>query len=200
MSPPLVLASGSRHRLRLLQDAGVAVEAVPSALDERMMEAPLAQSGVTPDEVAAILAEAKANDVSERRPDALVIGADQTLALGDRRFHKPEDMDEARRTLLALSGRTHELHSAVALVRDGDTVWSHVATARVTFRELTPPEIGRYLAQAGEAVLGSVGAYQVEGLGVRLMSRIEGDLFTIVGLPLVPLLAALRDRGALDEF
>ncbi len=197
--PTLVLASGSAHRRRLLEDAGVAPLIDPSALDERSLEAPLAQSGVTPDEVAAVLAEAKAADVSERHPGALVIGADQTLALGDRRFHKPEDMEAARRTLLALSGERHALHSAVAIVRDGETLWRHVATAHVTFRELTPPEIGRYLARAGERVLGSVGAYQVEGLGVQLMSRIEGDIFTIVGLPLLPLLGALRELGALDD-
>ena len=121
--PTLVLASGSAHRRRLLEDAGVAPLIDPSALDERSLEAPLAQSGVTPDEVAAILAEAKAADVSERHPGALVIGADQTLALGDRRFHKPEDMEAARRTLLALSGERHALHSAVAIVRDGETLW-----------------------------------------------------------------------------
>ncbi|WP_182087210.1 Maf-like protein [Aureimonas sp. ME7] len=198
MTQTLILASGSRHRQALLRQAGIEAMADPSTLDERLVEAPLKDSGATPDEVALVLAEAKAVDVSERHPGALVIGADQVLSVGDEVLHKPADMEGARRTLLKLSGRTHHLDSAVVLAKDGEAVWRHVSRASITFRELSPPEIGRYLAVAGDGVLTSVGAYQVEGLGIRLMSHIEGDLFTIIGLPMLPLLAELRSRGAID--
>lgn len=196
--PPLVLASGSVHRAKLLRDAGVAIEVERSTLDERALEAPLLESGADAEEIALVLAEAKAVDVSGRRPGALVIGCDQTLSLGDRLFHKPADMEEARATLLALSGRTHRLNSAVVLAKDGVALWRHVSVAEMTLRALDPGFIGRYLAGAGEGVLSSVGAYQIEGRGVQLMERIVGDHFTIVGLPLLPLLAELRDRGAID--
>lgn len=195
---PLVLASGSVHRAKLLADAGIAVETLRSTLDERALEAPLLESGADAEDVALVLAEAKALDVSARRPEALVIGCDQTLSLGDRLFHKPADMAEARATLLALAGRTHRLNSAVVLARDGAVLWRHVSIADMTMRPLDPGFIGRYLARAGEGVLSSVGAYQIEGLGVQLMERIEGDHFTIVGLPLLPLLETLRGLGAID--
>lgn len=195
----LVLASGSRHRQALLAAAGIDAQSDPSTLDERLVEAPLKETGATPDEVALVLAEAKAVNVSERRPDVLVIGADQVLSVGDEILHKPADMEAARRTLLKLSGRTHHLDSAVVLARDGEAVWRHVSRASITFRTLTPAEIGRYLAAAGDAVLTSVGAYQVEGRGLQLMERIEGDLFTVIGLPMLPLIAELRARGALDD-
>lgn len=198
MASEIVLASGSVHRRQLLDNAGLRFRVQSSQLDERALEAPLRGSGATPDTVAEVLAEAKAADVSERCPGALVIGADQTLALGDEALHKPADMEAARRALLQLQGRTHELHSAVALVRNGETLWRHVATARLTMRALSPAEIGRYLALAGDAALSSVGAYQIEGPGIRLMERVEGDLFTIIGLPLLPLLAELRRRGEID--
>jgi septum formation protein len=198
MTRDLVLASGSRHRQALLMQAGIRAEADPSTLDERLVEAPLKESGATPDEVALVLAEAKAVDVSERRPGALVIGADQVLSVGDEILHKPADMEAARRTLLKLSGRTHHLDSAVVLAEGGAAVWRHVSRASITFRDLTPAEIGRYLAAAGDGVLTSVGAYQVEGRGLQLMERIEGDLFTIIGLPMLPLIRELRARGALD--
>ncbi|WP_061937950.1 Maf-like protein [Aureimonas sp. AU22] len=195
----LVLASGSRHRQALLAAAGIDAQSDPSTLDERLVEAPLKETGATPDEVALVLAEAKAVDVSERRPGMLVIGADQVLSVDDEILHKPADMEAARRTLLKLSGRTHHLDSAVVLARDGEAVWRHVSRASITFRTLTPAEIGRYLAAAGDAVLTSVGAYQVEGRGLQLMERIEGDLFTVIGLPMLPLIAELRARGALDD-
>ncbi|ALN71492.1 Maf-like protein [Aureimonas sp. AU20] len=199
MRKPIVLASGSVHRRELLQNAGIAFTVDPSTLDERAMEAPLTESETAPDDVAAILAEAKAIDVSARHPGALVIGADQTLSLGDERFHKPADMEGARRALLQLSGRTHVLSSAVALVVDGETVWRHVDQARITLRALSPTTIGRYLAEVGDAALTSVGSYQVERQGIQLMERIEGDFFTIIGLPVLPLLAELRRRGLVDE-
>jgi len=194
----LVLASGSAVRATLLKNAGLDAEIVPANVDERGVEAPLVEAGFPPDDLAAVLAEAKAAEVSARRPGDLVIGADQTLALGCERFNKPDGMEGARRHLLKLSGETHALHSAVVLVRDGETLWRHVSTARLTMRDLTPKEIGVYLAEAGDAVLSSVGAYQLEGIGVRLFEKIEGDYFTILGLPLLPLLAQLRQMKVID--
>ena len=148
--------------------------------------------------MALVLAEAKALDVSEKRPGRLVIGCDQTLSLGDRVFHKPADMEGARRHLLDLSGKTHQLNSAVVLVRDGEALWRHVSTARLTMRVLDPGFIGRHLARVGEKALTSVGAYQIEGEGIQLFEAIEGDTFTIMGLPLLPLLAQLRAMGEID--
>ncbi|MGB3388021.1 MAG: Maf-like protein [Pseudaminobacter sp.] len=198
MTDRIILASGSPFRKALLANAGVAFDAVPADVDERALEAPLEGSGATPEDVALVLAEAKALDVSEKNPGALVIGCDQTLSLGDRVFHKPADKEEARRHLLTLSGRTHQLNSAVVLVRDGETLWRDVSIAQLTMRDLDPAFIGRHLAKVGDKALASVGAYQVEGEGIQLFEKIEGDYFTIVGLPLLPLLAALRELGAID--
>ncbi len=198
MTEKLILASSSPFRSALLKGAGLDFEAQAADLDERALEAPLQGSGATPDEVALVLAEAKATDVSERRPGRLVIGCDQTLSLGDRVFHKPADMEGARRHLLDLSGKTHQLNSAVVLVRDGETLWRHVSTARLTMRVLNPGFIGRHLARVGQKALTSVGAYQIEGEGIQLFESIEGDTFTIMGLPLLPLLAQLRAMGAID--
>jgi septum formation protein len=198
MAEKIILASGSPFRKALLVNAGVAVEAVPAAVDERALEAPLQNSGVSPEDVALVLAEAKATEVSERKPGALVLGCDQTLSLGDEVFHKPADMEGARRHLLALSGKTHQLNSAVVLARDGEVLWRHVGIASLTMRRLDPAFIGRHLARVGAKALASVGAYQIEGEGIQLFERIEGDYFTIVGLPLLPVLAELRDLGAID--
>ncbi|CAM5581471.1 septum formation protein [Aquamicrobium terrae] len=198
MAGKLILASASPFRKALLANAGIDVEAVPAQVDERALEAPLKDSGTSPEDVALILAEAKALDVSERRPGALVLGCDQTLSLGDEIFHKPADMEAARRHLLALSGRTHQLNSAVVLARDGQVLWRHVGVASLTMRKLDPAFIGRHLARVGDKALQSVGAYQIEGEGIQLFDRIEGDHFTIVGLPLLALLAELRKLGALD--
>ena len=198
MAKGIVLASGSIHRRELLKNAGVDFTVEPSTLDERAMEAPLTGSGVGPDDVAQILAEAKAINVSERHPGEIVIGADQTLSLGDEIFHKPENMEAARRTLLKLSGRTHNLNSAVVLVEDGAVTWRHVSTARITLRPLDPGFIGRYLAHVGQKVLTSVGAYQIEKEGIQLMESIDGDFFSIIGLPILPLMKELRSRGEID--
>lgn len=195
-NPLILLASASAIRRTLLENAGIAVKAVPANIDERSVEAPLAAFMAA--DIATILAQAKALEVSARHPDALVIGCDQTLSLDDEIFHKPADMDSARRHLLRLSGKTHELNSAVVLARNNDILWSHVGIARMTMRKLEPGFIGRHLASAGAAVLGSVGAYQVEGLGIQLFDEIDGDLFTIAGLPLLPLLAELRRTGMID--
>jgi septum formation protein len=192
---PLILASQSRARQALLANAGINFEAVPAALDERT----LAQnSGLSaPGDIAALLARAKALAVSSRHPDKFVVGADQTLALGPRLFSKPAGRAQAAEQLRALAGQAHELHSAVAVARDGKILFTEVATARMTMRQLGEAEIETYLDQAGEAVTTSVGAYQLEGLGVHLFERIEGDHFTILGLPLLPLLAFLRSERLL---
>ncbi|MDX8495935.1 Maf-like protein [Mesorhizobium sp. VK22B] len=198
MAEKIILASGSPFRKAMLINAGLDIEAVPAEVDERALEAPLQDSGVSPEDVASILAEAKATEVSERRPGALVLGCDQTLSLGDEIFHKPADMEGARRHLLALSGKTHQLNSAAVLCRDGEVLWRHVGVASLTMRKLDPAFIGRHLARVGAKALGSVGAYQIEGEGIQLFEKIEGDYFTIVGLPLLPVLGELRTLGAID--
>lgn len=194
----IVLASASPSRQRLLADAGVSFETVAPEIDERAVEDALEGSQVTPEDVALVLAEAKAQDVSKRRPEAWVIGCDQTLALDDQVLHKPADMEEARRRLLALSGRVHQLSTAVVLARAGTSVWQHVDVAGLAMRRLDPGFVGRHLSRVGEAVLSSVGAYQLEGEGVQLFEWIEGDYFAVLGLPLLPLLKALREEGAID--
>ena len=198
MPTKLVLASASPFRKALLENAGVDFEAQAADIDERAVEAPLRDSDVGPEDTALVLALAKASDVSAKKPGALVIGSDQTLSLDDEIFHKPADMEGARRHLLRLSGRTHQLNSAVVIVRDGETLWQHVGTANLTMRTLEPGFVGRYLSRVGDAALSSVGAYQLEGVGVQLFEKIDGDYFTIIGLPLLPLLAALRDMEVID--
>ncbi|WP_295813847.1 Maf-like protein [uncultured Nitratireductor sp.] len=196
--PVIVLASGSAFRRKMLRDAGVEFRVERSEIDERAVEHTLEGTGADPETLAQVLAEAKAVDVSERSSGALVIGADQTLSLGDEVFHKPTDMEGARRHLLKLSGRTHQLNSAVVIARDGEVIWRHVGIARLTMRELDPGFIGRHLSNVGEKALQSVGAYQIEGEGIQLFEKIDGDTFTIVGLPLLPLLSELRTLGAID--
>ncbi len=194
----LVLASGSRIRAELLKNAGLSIEVDPADIDERAVEEPLLKAGFSPEDLAQVLAEAKANDVSERRPGELVIGADQILAFKGERHTKPENMEAARRQLLAFSGKTHELLSAVVISKDGEAIWRHVSIARLTMRKLTPAFVGHYLAQVGDVALSSVGAYQLEGPGVQLFEKIEGDYFTVLGLPLLPLLAELRKLNVLE--
>jgi septum formation protein len=198
MTPPLILASQSPFRRMLMENAGLAFSAEAAAIDERAVEAALSERNPTPPEVAAALAVEKAQDVAGRNPGALVIGSDQTLSLEGRVFHKPADMAEAKSHLLSMSGRTHELNCGVALVRDGETLWKHVSIARLTMRPLSEDFVDRHLARVGMRVLASVGAYQLEGEGVQLFERIDGDYFTILGLPLLPLLAKLRNLGAID--
>ncbi|MFN3249610.1 Maf-like protein [Roseibium album] len=194
----LVLASGSKIRAELMENAGLVIEIDPADVDERAVEAPLLEAGFPPEDLASVLAEAKANDVSVRRQADLVVGADQILAFEGERRTKPDDMEAARRQLLAFSGKTHELHSAVVISQNGEAVWRQVSTARLTMRDLTPEFIGHYLAAAGDDVLSSVGAYQLEGLGVQLFEKIEGDYFTILGLPMLPLLAELRTLKVIE--
>jgi septum formation protein len=192
---PLILASQSRARQTLLANAGIDFEAVAAEIDERTVQQ--ASGLLAPSDIAALLAREKAVSVSSRQPGKYVIGADQTLALGERLFSKPAGRPQAAEQLCALAGRSHELHSAVAVARDGKILFEAVAIAAMTMRRLGEAEIDVYLDQAGEAVTSSVGAYQLEGLGVHLFERIEGDHFTILGLPLLPLLAFLRSERLL---
>jgi septum formation protein len=193
---PLILASQSRVRQTLLANAGLSFEVRPAAIDERAVQN---SSGLTaPGEIAARLAHDKARSVSLQAPGRYVIGADQTLECEGRLFNKPAGRAGATEHLRALSGRTHELHAAIAIVRDGVPLFEDVSVARLTMRVLSEDTIAAYLDAAGDAVAASVGAYQLEGLGVHLFSRIEGDHFTILGLPLLPLLAFLRSQRLLS--
>ena len=191
----MILASQSRARQTLLANAGIAFEAVPAGIDERAVQQ--ASRLVAPGDIAALLAREKALYVSVRQPGQFVVGADQTLALGTRLFSKPANRAQAAEQLRALAGRSHELHSAVAVAREGKILFEAVTVARMTMRRLDEAEIDAYLDEAGDAVTSSVGAYQLEGLGVHLFERIEGDHFTILGLPLLQLLAYLRSERLL---
>lgn len=198
MPQKLILASTSPFRHAMLRDAGLTFEAVAPDIDERAAEAPLQETGATPQDIAEILAEAKAVEVSERYPDAIVLGCDQTLSLDGEILHKPTDMEAARRRLLALSGKMHQLNSAAVLAQRGVAIWRFVGIARLTMRDLEPAFVGRHLAGVGEKALSSVGAYQIEGHGVQLFEKIDGDHFTIVGLPLLEVLKELRRLKAID--
>lgn len=191
----LILASQSRARQTLLANAGLGFEIDSADFDERAVQA--ASHLSAPGDIAALLAREKALLVSGRRPDHYVIGADQTLALGVRIFNKPASRLQALEQLRALSGHRHELYSAVAVARQGKILFQHVAIARMIMRRLGEAETETYLNEAGHAVISSVGAYQLEGLGVHLFEAIEGDHFTILGLPLLPLLAFFRAEGLL---
>jgi septum formation protein len=197
--PPLILASSSKTRARLLEAAGLAFIVEPPGLDESVMrQAVSGAQSLAPHDVAEVLARAKAEAVSDFAPKAYVIGADQVLAFGDLIISKPETMEAARRQLLDLSGKTHTLHTAVAVATNGETIWAETTMATLTMRKLSPEFIGRYLTAAGEEVLSSVGAYQIESLGVELFDKIDGDYFSILGLPLVPLLDTLRGEGVIE--
>jgi len=190
-----VRASRSEGRGRVLAGAGLSFETRPSQIDERAAEA---QVGIRePTAVAAHLARAKALNVAAGLPGRLVLGADQTLAHGDSRFSKPADRAAAAAQLRSLRGGTHELHSALALVRDRKVLFDCVDTARLTMRDFSDSFLETYLDLVGGAALASVGGYQLEGIGVHLFARVEGDYFTILGLPLLPLLDFLRRSGFL---
>ncbi len=194
----IVLASGSASRRTLLENAGVAFSVMPAEIDEREVEAPLLSTGSGPDAIAMALAEAKALAVAAQEPDAFVVGADQTLSADGRQWNKPADRDEARRQLTALSGRTHALHTAVVVASGEVVTWRYAETAVLTMRAMSPELIEAYLEEVGEAALASVGAYQIEGPGIRLFDAIDGDYFGILGLPLLPLLRFFRDVGAIQ--
>jgi septum formation protein len=192
---PLVLASKSAVRHAILRDAGIPVEVHPADIDERAIEQQAATRD--PGGVAAILAREKARVIAARLPGRLVLGADQTLALGERRFSKPADLVAAREQLKALRGQTHELHTAIALVREGAILFEHRAVARLAMRAFSDEFLEVYLDVMGAAVTASVGGYQLEKAGIQLFERIEGDHFVILGLPLLPLVRFLRGEGLL---
>ncbi|WP_119167775.1 Maf family protein [Algihabitans albus] len=203
-APKLVLASASAVRRRLLEAAGLQVETLPAAVDEAEVKLALKAENASAIQVAETLAELKARRVSERLGTAgssgpFVIGADQMLECEGRWFDKPADLDAARAQLLALAGRHHTLETSVCVVRDGGRIWHHNARARLTLRPLSEAFIDRYLAAVGEAALTSVGAYQLEGPGIQLFQKVDGDFFTILGLPLLPLLTLLRSNGLIPQ-
>lgn len=195
----VVLASASPARARLLSQAGVKVVVRPAAIDEAALKRQGQAAGRTFDDIARQLATTKAMAVAAGQPPATcVIGADQALICDGAWFDKARDLDEAAAVLARLQGRCHRLISAVCVTRAGRPAFSHVGEARLTMRRLTPGDIARYLALAGPSVLGAVGCYHLEGVGVRLFEAIEGDFFTILGLPLLPLLRYLREEGVID--
>lgn len=196
-SQPLVLASRSDVRGKILAAAGLRFEIRPSVIDERAIEA---RAGI--DDAAGVarhLAHAKASAVAASLPGRVVLGADQTLARGAKRFTKPADRNVASEQLRELRGRTHELHSALALIWDGAMLFSCVDTAKLTMRNFSDGYLKDYLDLAGKSALKSVGGYQLEGIGIHLFERVEGDYFTILGLPLMPLLAYLRQNKFIDS-
>lgn len=191
----IVLASASQARLTMLQRVGVACTVQPASIDEAEITRSLAADGAGPADIAEALAELKAKRVAQRAGDAMVIGADQVLDCDGSLFDKPHDLAAAKTHLQALSGRTHRLTSAVVCVRDGSRLWHHVDSARLSMRSLSSTFVDDYLDQMGDRVLFTVGGYEIEGLGPQLFTRIQGDVFTILGMPLLPLLGFLRTHG-----
>ncbi|MBC7152443.1 MAG: Maf-like protein [Rhizobium sp.] len=198
MAKTLVLASASPSRRMLMENAGLKFQAVAAQIDERAIEREIEHRALGPDELALELAFSKALEVSSRFPQALVIGCDQTMSLGQQVFHKPADRAEARANLLLLRGRTHRLNSGVVLVRGGREIWRNLSTADLSMREFSDAFLEDYLVRCGDDVMKSVGCYQLEGIGIQLFNSISGDYFTILGLPLLPLLEQLRTLGELD--
>ena len=196
MSPAVVLASKSATRRAVLEGAGVPFETAGSGVDEEAAKAELLSKGASARQVAEALAERKALAVSRGRPE-LVIGADQTLEFEGRLYDKAETVADARDRLSTLRGKPHQLHSAVVVAREGAVVWRETESATLTMRQFSDGFLEEYLAAEGDAALGSVGCYRLEGIGVQLFSKIEGDYFTILGLPLMGLLNLLRRRGVL---
>jgi septum formation protein len=192
---PLVLASKSASRQAMLEAAGVAFECAPADLDERALEASLV--GALPDAVALALAEAKALAVAHERPGRLVLGSDSLVEVAGRRFDKPASRADAEAHLRFFSGKTMQLHSAAALARDGTIIWRHAATARLQIIELSEAFIAGYLDREWPAVAGCVGVFRIEGRGVQLFESIDGDHFTVLGMPLLAVLGALRELGEL---
>lgn len=198
MAETLVLASASPSRRMLMENAGLNFQAVAAQIDERAVEREIEHRSLGPGELALELASSKALEVSSRFPHALVIGCDQTMSLGSQVFHKPADRDAARANLRLLRGKTHRLNSGVVLVRDGREIWRHLSTADLSMREFSDAFLEDYLVRCGDDVMKSVGCYQLEGIGIQLFNFVVGDYFTILGLPLLPLLGQLRMLGELD--
>jgi len=196
---PVVLASASASRAAILKAAGVVFETVGAGVDETAIKSQLLATGAAPSVIAERLAAEKSRQASRVRPDALVIGADQTLELDGALVDKAANLAEARARLMALRGRTHQLHAAVAAAEDGDVIWRKIESPALTARDFSDAFLDGYLARAGELLLASVGCYFLEGDGAQLFERIDGDYFAVLGLPLLPVLAMLRDRGALPR-
>lgn len=199
---PLILASASASRAEMLRNAGLAFRQAPSDVDERAIETQLTvhdtpQDGAFPKRLALALAEAKALDVSRDHPHALVIGADQVMSCDSDILHKPETLAAAREQLMRLRGRSHVLHSAVCIASGADVAWRHCESAELVMRDFSEEFLDAYCRAEGETLLRSVGSYRVEGPGIHLFSVIRGDIHTIMGLPLLPLLGYLRDTGKL---
>lgn len=195
MATEIILASASRSRAALLRNAGVPFTQEPASIDEDAVKHSFRNDNGSAGEVADALAELKAQRISRRHPDKLVVGADQMLQCGGIWFDKPLDIDHARGHLVALRGKTHELLSAVCVVRDGACLWRHLESAQLTMRPFSDAFLDAYLDAAGDSICSSVGAYRLEDRGAQLFSRIEGDYFTILGLPLLPLLGFLANHG-----
>ena len=195
---PLILASSSQSRISMLKNAGLSFETIPADIDERKIELELKNKNSTPELIAAKLANAKAVAVSNLHKDVLVIGADQTLSLDGIQINKVEDLVSAKEKITKLSGKTHCLHSAVCCIYNGFELWNYISTAYMSMRNLDSTEIDQYLSLSGSEILSSVGCYQLERIGVQLFDKIEGDFFTILGLPLLPLLNFLRQQGHID--
>lgn len=195
----IILASTSATRQAMLRSAGVTFEVEPSGIDEEPIKVAGRQDGISAGDVAVSLAREKALATSGRHPDAIVIGADQILECDGTWLDKPKDTAAARSHLRLLSGRTHRLETGVVCARDGAVVWSHLARPELTMRSLSEAFIADVVAREGDRCLGSVGAYRLEGPGVQLFERIEGDYFAILGLPLLPLLGFLRESGSLNS-
>ena len=194
----MVLASGSATRRAMLENAGLWIETDKPDVDEALLKTQFAKAGMSAEEAAGELALAKAEDVAGRHPNRIVLGADQMLDCNGTWFDKPIGRTGAERQLAALSGRTHRLVSAAVAVQNGTVLWRAAGTAEMTMRSLSPAFIDAYIAIAGDRILSSVGGYQVEGAGIQLFERIHGDHFTILGLPLLPLLTFLRQQGVLE--
>lgn len=199
MTIPLILASASPTRARLLADAGVAVTTRPARVDEDALRAAMTAEGIRPRDQADMLAEQKARRVAAQAPGAVVIGCDQVLDFRGEVWGKPADADAARAQLLALRGQTHHLHTAVVLYEAGAPVWRHVDEARLTMRDFSDAWLAGYIARAGAGITETVGGYRIEAEGIRLFSRIDGDHFGILGLPLLPLLTYLGQRGMIES-
>jgi len=200
----LILASSSQTRADLLENTGLSFEIVPPRVDEAIIKQVFDPQTTDPDDIANVLAQAKAQDISKMRPDALVIGGDQILVLnndtdGLEIFEKPKNKDEAYKTLFKLRGKTHQLISAISLVKNEEVIWSHSETANLTMRDFTPEFLGNYIAHCSDDILSSVGAYQLESFGIHLFEEIKGDYFTILGFPIIALLAKLRDEGYISS-
>ncbi len=195
----IVLSSTSATRRKLLSQSGLHFKTAKPPVDEALIKATKREAGASAAEVADTLAESKANSVAVILPGAFVIGADQMLECEGRWFDKPAGLQGARSHLKSLRGKTHQLITAAVLAHEGRIIWRHTETARMTMHDFSDAFLDHYLERAGEGIVHSVGAYHIEGIGAQLFERVEGDFFAILGLPLVPLLGALREAGALPK-